>query len=177
VKNITLILVMLLGTRAVAVGDRGEKLVHINVALKAWLQAIEADTPYLLVDRGMSELRLMHGKAVMRNVAVVADSLGRKPAATHALENRLRRYRPSSPWSELVASPFDWEQNLVVDATPMSALYFGGGLLVYTDAVWSRPGAVALQLGEDDLRALYNACVPGMELIVLPKGWKDGVGP
>lgn len=157
-----------------AAADSGEELVHINAALKAWLQVMEADAPYLLLDRGAAELRLMHGKAVMRSVAVVADSLGAQPLVRSVVEYRLRHYRPSDPWSRLSSSPFDWEQNLVEDAAAQSALYCTGGILVHASPVWIRPGAATLQLGVNDLRALYNACKPGIPLILLPGGWREG---
>ena len=54
-----------------------EDLAYVNAALRAWLQAIEADAPYLLADRGAGELRLMHGKALLRRVPLAVDSLGR----------------------------------------------------------------------------------------------------
>ena len=154
--------------------DSGEELAHINAALKTWLQALEADAPYLLLDRGAAELRLMHGKAVMRSMAVVADSLGVRPPVRAVVEGRLRRFRPSTPWSHVSASPFDWEQNLVEDAAAQSALYCTGGILVHASPVWIRPGAATLQLGVNDLRALYNACKPGTPLILLPGGWREG---
>ena len=151
-----------------------EDLAYINAALRAWLQAIEADVPYLLVDRGAGELRLMHGKALLRRAPLVADSLGVKPSVQFSLEARLRRYRPSNPWRGLVSSPFDWEQNLVVDAAATSALYFASGLLIYASPAWLRRGAMNLQIGVADLRALYNACGPGTTLVVLPANWREG---
>ena len=154
--------------------DQGEDLAYVNAALRAWLQAIEADAPYLLVDRGTVELRLMHGKALLRRVPLAADSLGTRPSVQSSLEARLRRYRPSSPWRGLVPSPFDWEQNLVTDASAASALYFASGLLIYASPAWHRRGAMNLQIGPADLRALYNACDPGTPLVVLPANWREG---
>ena len=149
-------------------------LAYVNAALRAWLQAIEADAPYLLVDRGAGELRLMHGKALLRRVSLAADSLGARPPVQSSLAARLRRYRPSSPWRGLVPSPFDWEQNLVADAAATSALYFASGLLIYARPAWRRPDAMDLQIGAADLRALYNACGPGTALVVLPANWREG---
>ena len=151
-----------------------EDLAYINAALRAWLQAIEADAPYLLVDRGAGELRLMHGRALLRRVPLVADSLGTQPPVQSALEAWLRRYRPSSPWRGLASSPFDWEQNLVTDASATSTLYFATGLLIYASPAWHRPSAMNLQIGVADLRALYNACGPGTTLVVLPANWREG---
>lgn len=161
------------GASAASAGD----LADVNAALRAWLQAIEADAPYLLVDRGAAELRLMHGKALLRRVPLVADSLGARPPKQFSLAARLRRYRPSSPWRGLAPSPFDWEQNLVVDAATTSALYFAGGLLIYASPAWRRRGARDLQIGTADLRALYNACRPGIALVVLPAAWREGPRP
>ena len=149
-----------------------EDLAYVNAALRAWLQVIEADVPYLLMDRGAGELRLMHGRALLRRVPLAADSLGTQPPVQSALEARLRRYRPSSPWRGLVSSPFDWEQNLVTDASATSALYFASGLLIYASSAWHRPGAMNLQIGVADLRALYNACGLGTPLVVLPANWR-----
>ena len=151
-----------------------EDLAYVNAALRAWLQAIEADAPYLLVDRSEGELRLMHEKALLRRVPLTADSLGTQPPVQSALEARLRRYRPSSPWRGLVFSPFDWEQNLVTAASATNALYFASGLLIYASSVWHRPGAMNLQIGVADLQALYNACGPGTTLVVLPANWRKG---
>lgn len=151
-----------------------EDLAYINAALRAWLQAMEADAPYLLVDRGADELRLMHGKGLLRRMPLAADSLGARPPVQASLAARLRRYRPSSPWRGLLSSPFDWEQVLVADAAATSALYFASGLLIYASPVWLRPGAMGLQLGAADLRALYNACGPGTVLVVLPANWREG---
>ena len=149
-----------------------EDLAYINAALRAWLQVIEADVPYLLMDRGAGELRLMHGRALLRRVPLTTDSLGTQPPVQSALEARLRRYRPSSPWRGLVSSPFDWEQNLATDASATSALYFASGLLIYASPAWHRPGAMNLQIGVADLRALYNACGLGTPLVVLPANWR-----
>ena len=44
---------LVVAVSAAAEDDRG--LAHINAALQAWLRAIEADVPYLLVDRGAAE--------------------------------------------------------------------------------------------------------------------------
>ncbi len=172
-KRLALLWVLAHGASAAAAAD----LAYVNAALRAWLQVLEADAPYLLVDRGVGELRLMHGKALLRRVPLTADSLGPKPPVQSTLEARLRRYRASSSWRGLVASPFDWEQNLVTAAAATSALYFSNGLLIYTRSVWYRPGAMDLQIGADDLRALYNACGLGTPIVVLPANWRAGPRP
>lgn len=160
---------LVVAVSAAAEDDRG--LAHINAALQAWLRAIEADVPYLLVDRGAAELRLMHGGAVLRRMTIVADSLGVTPPVRVEVIQRLRRFRPSDPWRSLAPSPFDWEQNLVEDASSQSALYCTGGLLVYSSPVWRRSGAPSLQLQTGDMRAMYNAAKPGLAFVVLPRGW------
>ena len=169
-KHLALVWAFAFGASAASAED----LAYVNAALRAWLQAIEADAPYLLVDRGAGELRLMHGKALLRGTSLAVDSLGAQPPVQSSLEARLRRYRPSNPWHGLVSSPFDWEQNLVADAATTSALYFASGLLIYANPAWHRPDAMGLQIGVADLRALYNACGPGTALVVLPANWREG---
>ena len=172
-RHLVLLWAFAYNASAASAGD----LAEVNAALRAWLQAIEGDAPYLLVDRGAAELRLMHGKALLRRVPLTADSLGARPPVQFSLAARLRRYRPSSPWRGLTSSPFDWEQNLVVDAAATSALYFARGLLIYASPAWRRRSARDLQIGTADLRALYNACRPGTALVVLPAGWQEGPRP
>ena len=155
-----------------AVAEDDAELAHINAALQVWLQAIEADAPYLLMDRGAAELRLMHGGAVLRRMTVVADSLGVQPPMRLEVIKYLRRFRPSDPWRSIALSPFDWEQNLVDDASAQSALYCTAGVLIYASPVWWRSGAVALQLKSEDLRAMCNVAKTGLVLIVLPRGWR-----
>ena len=161
--------VLVVAASAAADDDGG--LAHTNAVLQVWLEAIEADAPYLLMDRGAAELRLMHGGAVLRRMAVVADSLGARPPVRIEVVERLRRFRPSDPWRDLASSPFDWEQNLVEDASAQSALYCTAGVLVYASPVWWQSGAAALQLQAEDLCAMYNAAKPGLALVVLPRGW------
>lgn len=168
-KHLALFWALACSASTASAGD----LAYVNAALRAWLQAIEADAPYLLVDRGAGELRLMHGRALLRRVPLAADSLGEQPPVQSSLAARLRRYRPSDPWRGLVPSPFDWEQNLVADASAASALYFTNGLLIYASPAWYRPGAIDLQIGVADLRALYNAYSPGITLVVLPANWRE----
>lgn len=150
----------------------GERLSHINAGLRAWLQQIEADAPYLLVDRGAGELRLMHGRMVLRVAGLVADSLGVRPPVKTAIAAKLRRFRPSDPWSRVEAGPFDWERNLVEEASSESALFFANGLQIYASAVWRRSGVAGLELGPGDFRSLYNACEVGTALVVLPVDWR-----
>lgn len=147
------------------------ELVRINQALRQWLQLIEADRPYLVVDRQAGEVRLQHGQAVLRIAPVLADSLGLRPATRTTLQRHVRRYRPATSWSRLRPGPFDWESNLAEEATEKCALYFDSGLLIYAAAAWRNPRAPALKIEVDDLRALYNTAETGMPLVVLPRGW------
>ncbi len=148
-----------------------EELLRINQALQQWLQLIEADRPYLTVDRQAGELRLQHGQAVLRNVPVLVDSLGLRPATRSSLQLHVRRYRPATSWSRPQPGPFNWESNLVEEATEKCALYFGSGLLIYAATAWGNPRAPALRIAVDDLQALYNTAEIGMPLVVLPRGW------
>ena len=150
-----------------------QDLVHINQTLRAWLQLIEADRPYLVVDRQAGEIRLQHGRAILRNCPVVEDSLGKHWLESGKLENRIRRYRPSDPWSATASGPFDWEQNLAAEATVDCALYFSNELLIYASPVWGRPRSPALKLSGEDLQALYHATADGRALLVLPPRWNE----
>ncbi len=153
-----------------------EGLVRINRALRDWLTLIEKDRPYLAFDREAGEIRLQHGRAVLRNCPVRIDSAGTRPQSPTRLSRKLRRYRPSDPWSEIAVGPFDWEQNLVEEATADCALFFSNRMLIYASEAWSRPGAPALQIGMGDLRALYDACAPEIELVILPHRWNEEFG-
>lgn len=155
-------------------GDNGgevEELRRVNQALRGWLELIEGDRLHLVVDRQAGEVRLQHGEAVLRNCPVVVDSLGERPEVRGELRQRIRRYRPSDPWTSRVVGPFDWEQNLVDEATDDCGLCFSNRLLIYASTAWGRVRAPAVKIGSDDLRALYESCAPGIPLIVLPRGW------
>jgi hypothetical protein len=152
-----------------------EDLARINQALQGWLRLIDADRLHLVVDRQEGEVRLQHGRAVLRACPVLADSLGPCPAVLAELHLRVRRYRPSDPWSEIAAGPFDWEQNLALQATDACALYFTNRMLIYASREWERPRSPALQVAAGDLRALYGACVPGVPLVVLPPRWNEEI--
>ena len=155
-------------------GDNGgevEELRRVNQALRGWLELIEGDRLHLVVDRQAGEVRLQHGEAVLRNCPVVVDSLGERPEVGGELRQRIRRYRPSDPWTSRVVGPFDWEQNLVDEATDDCGLCFSNRLLIYASTAWGRVRAPAVKIGSDDLRALYESCAPGIPLIVLPRGW------
>jgi hypothetical protein len=150
-----------------------QELIHINQALREWLQLMDADRLYLVVDRQAGELRLQHGRAVLRNCPVVRYSWNGHLRGHADLEGRIRRYRPSDPWSDAQAGPFNWEQNLVEEATKDCALLFTNGLLIYASEVWERPRSPALKLQPEDLQALYNVAAAGLPMLILPQGW-DG---
>ena len=153
-----------------------EGLVRINRALRDWLTLTEKDRPYLVLDREAGEIRLQHGWAVLRNCPVLVDSAGGVPQSPTRLHQKFRRYRPSDPWSEIAVGPFDWEQNLVEEATADCALFFSNRMLIYASEVWGRPRAPALQIGIGDLRALYDACDPETDLVILPHRWNEEFG-
>ena len=148
-------------------------LVHINQTLRAWLRLIDSDRPYLVVDRQANEVNLHHGRAILRRCPVLLDSLGKRRMGGGKIENRIRRYRPSDPWSAAALGPFDWEQNLAEEATADCALYFSNELLIYASQIWGRPRSPALKLSVEDLQALYNVTANGGPLLVLPLGWNE----
>jgi hypothetical protein len=148
-----------------------EKLTYGNAALRAWLQQIDADAPYLLVDRARAQVQLMHGRAILRTCPLQRDDLGALPAFSDTLAARLRRYRSLDPWSRPRPGPFDWEQSLVEAAPDDGALYFSSATLLYASDKWRRRRGPAMRVDVLDLRALFNACSEGTPLIVLPDGW------
>jgi len=163
-------------TAALVGSESPDSARRINAALRAWIAAIDADAPFLVLDRGSRRLQLHHGGAVLRDCRVAVDALGRAPAVEHELERHVRRYTRASAYREPQAGPFDWEQYLAEAATPDGALYFAGGLLLYASEVWGTPRAPAARLAPGDLRALYDALPAGAVLVVLPAGW-DVVPP
>ncbi len=166
------IISLFLCTSAIAYASEiteAEQLAYGNAALRAWLEQIDADTPYLLVDRESGQLQLMHGRAVLRSCVLQRDDLGAVPAFVDTLQARLRRYRSLDPWSRPMPGPFDWEQGLVEAASADGALYFSSGILLYASDKWRMSQGLAMSVV--DLRALFNACSEGTVLIVLPDGW------
>ena len=158
-----------------SLGNALEKrdLEHVNQTLRAWLKLIETDRPYLVVDRQAGEVNLHHGRAILRQCPVLLDSLGKSRIGVGEITNRIRRYRPSDPWSALASGPFDWEQGLAVRATGHCALYFSNEIIIYASPAWGRPRSPALRLRVVDLQALYNATANGGALLVLPPGWNE----
>lgn len=152
------------------------ELVYINEALRQWLVLMEIDQAYLVVDRQAGEVRLQHGKAILRQCPVVVDSMGTRPDLTGTLQQRIRRYRPRSPWAQIERGAFDWENNLAEQATADCALYFDGGLLIYASPLWEGALIPSLRLEVEDLRALYNVGQRGLTLVVLPLSWDEELG-
>jgi len=155
-------------------GGEGEKLERINAALRDWLGAASAGSPYLLVDTQQGRVQLRQGGALLRDCRIGREHLGATGSARQILAQRIRRHRRSDPYSEPQSSAFDWEDYLSVAATPDGALYFSEGLLMYASEKWGEPRAPSLKMSEDDLVALYDALPVGTVLVVLPPGWRAG---
>jgi len=153
-----------------------EALARINRALRDWLTLIEKDRLHLVVDREAGEVRLQHGRAVLRTCPVRIDSTEEQAESPTRLDQKIRRYRRSDPWSEIVVGPFDWEQNLAIEATDACALFFSNRLLIYASEDWGPPRVPALQIDRRDLRALYDACPPEIDLVILPHRWNEEYG-
>ena len=152
------------------------ELEAINSALQAWVQAIDAGDPYLLIDTEAAEVRLMQQTALLRSCPAVVDSLTGGGGEREVLEKIRRFWRapgggrfPGHP-----QSPFDWEDYLAEDGDRDCALWLSGRLLFYAAPEWGVVRAPSVRLNEGDIRALYNAARPGMRLIVLPRGWNPG---
>ena len=154
-------------------GDETRRLERVNQALRIWLTRMEEDRIYLLIDRQESAVRLYHGRALLRVCPVQVDSLGEEPEIGAKLRLRIRRYRPSDPWTPILAGPFDWERNLAEEATDECALYFSNRVLIYASETWGEVRGPAVRIRSGDLRALYEACGEGTPLVVLPPGWNE----
>jgi hypothetical protein len=176
--KILFIYALLLFVPLLATGQQeedGGRLAYGNEALRAWLEQVDADVPYLLVDRAAREVRLMHGPAVLRTCVLRGETLGSRPDPRATVSARLRRYRVLNPWGKPQVGPFDWEERLVYSAPDNGALFFGNGLLLCADDVWQTEEAAVLVVSTEDLRALFNACSDGMPLVILPEDWqRDG---
>ncbi len=145
---------------------------YVNKILRRWLAVIEADRPYVLIDRQIGEVRLMQRKAVLRAMPILESSLGRQPESPTALDSRLRRYRPTLYPGAIHTFAFDWEDNLTTMANDRCALLFEHGLLLFAHPEWGKPTPPWIRIGARDLVALHDAVAPGTPLIVLPQNWK-----
>jgi hypothetical protein len=152
--------------------DDEQRLAQGNEALRVWLAQIDADVPYLLVDRAAREVRLMHGRALLRACPLQRETLGSATDPRTVVSAHVRRYRVVDPWSTIEVGPFDWEERLVHSAPDDGALYFANGVLLCADPVWQQSVSPLLVVSTRDLRALFNACPEGMPLVVLPEDWQ-----
>ena len=148
------------------------ELESINSALQAWVQAIDAGEPYLLLDVDAAEIRLMQHKAMLRRCPAVVDSLTGGGGEREVLD-KIRRYWRAPGSGGNSQSPFDWEDYLAEDGDGDCALWLTGRLLIYAAREWGVVRAPSVHLTEGDIRVLYNAARPGMPLIVLPRGWNS----
>ena len=151
------------------------ELEAINSALRAWLRAIDAGEPYLLLDVEAAEVRLMQKKALLRTCPAVVDSLAGGSGEREVLE-KIRRYWRTPGGGGNSRSSFDWEDYLAEDGDRDCALWLSGRLLIYASPEWGVVRAPSVRLNERDIRALYNAARPGMPFIVLPPGWDSPGG-
>ena len=159
--------------RPLCAGEAAGPLKRVNQALRIWLERMQEDRLYLLIDRQEKSVRLYHGEALLREGPLRVDALGEDPGAEADLVSRIRRYRPGDPWTSVLFGPFDWERNLVEEGTGRCALYFSSGVLIYASDVWEPVRPPAVKIREGDLRVLYEACAEGTPLVVLPAGWNE----
>ena len=145
-------------------------MARINDGIESWIERIDSDRPFLLLDLGAAQLRLQHGSAILRSVPVLAVSGEGSTPVSQRLQGRLRRYG-AVPFQPIVAGPFDWEQYLAHEADDECALLFDGGLLMYAHDEWSKAPAPTARLASADLRALFDAVPDSVELVLLPAGW------
>ena len=159
----------------VALGQQAgedQRLAHGNEALRAWLELVDADVPYLVLDRAAREVRLMHGHALLRACKLQLDTLDNLSDPRTVVSAHVRRYRVLDPWSKIDVGPFDWDERLVHAAPDDGALYFANGLLLCAAKEWQTGGSPLIVVSTLDLRALFNACPEGMPLVVLPDDWQ-----
>ena len=161
--------VLLLGAFCAVSAPAADDLEAVNEALRQWLAAAETDRPYLLLDLEAGELRLQHGGALLRQCPLRDPPPAALPISAR-LAQRLRPFRHTSAVAG--PGPFDWEAHLGADGHGACALYFGGGLLVYADGRWLDGSVDGLQIGAEDVRALFNALELGAPMVVLPASWR-----
>ena len=146
---------------------------YVNKNLRRWLAVIEADRPYVLIDRQIGEVRLMQRKAVLRAMPILDSRIGGQPESPSALDRHLRRYRPTFYPGAIHTFAFDWEDNLATMANDRCALLFEHGFLLFAHSKWGKPRAPWIRISARDLVALYDAIEPGAPLIILPQNWKQ----
>ena len=162
-----LAVITLLAVPAIVAAD---ELARINDGIQSWIEAIDSDRQFLLLDLGVGQLRLQHGSAILRSAPVLVASGEGSTPVSQRLQSRLRRYG-AVPFHPIVSGPFDWEQYLALEADDGCALQFDGGLLVYAHDAWAQAPAPAVRLVSADLRALFDAVPDSVELVLLPAGW------
>ena len=148
-------------------------LPRINRALQRWLQLIDGDLPFAILDLESQALRLHHGSALLRAGVVESASLDPWPPSDLVLEAKLRSYRRLSPHRGPAAGPFDWEQYLAEEATENSALLFSHSLLMYSTEIWEPVRSPSIRVSPEDLIAFYGALQEGAPLVLLPFGWSS----
>ena len=146
---------------------------RVNAALHTLLRAIDADELFAVVDLEHRELRLHHGRALLRTCPIESLTVPVETAALQSLTQRPRRYTRSDPYAQRGPGALDWEHYLVAAATEDCALYFSGGLLIYASQAWASPRPPQVRLTTNDLRAVYDALAPDTDLVLLPPGWDD----
>jgi hypothetical protein len=152
-------------------GQASVDIAHGNKAIKNWIECAKRDERFLLYDQSSQILSLRHGKAVLRKCLIGFESLGVMPKEKTFLLHHLRRFRPLKSFLHFEVGPFDWEERLVRSAPDGGALYFADGIILCSSERWSRPGIAVILLSEEDFRVLFDSCVLGMPLVVLPAGW------
>ena len=144
-----------------------------NKALKAWIDYAERDDRFLLYDQETKILSLRHGKAVLRRCLVKYDRIDEMFRVKTFLLHHLRRFRPLKSFVDIDLGPYDWEERLVRSAPVDGALYFESGLILSHSSFWVQPGSSSVLLSLVDFRALFNSCVLGLPLVILPVNWRS----
>ena len=141
----------------------------INSALQAWVRAIDAGEPYLLLDVEAAELRLMQQKALLRSCPADADSLTGNGGEREVLE-KIRRYwrapgrRRELPAPRLGRLPRRGRRQ------GLRRVAFGWLADLRSPGMGGGPGSERASERRGHPRPLQRRPA-GMRLIVLPRGW------
>jgi|MDSW01.2.fsa_nt_gb hypothetical protein len=147
------------------------QIAHGNMAIEAWIECANGDERFLLYDQNTQILSFRHGKAVLRECLVEFEKLREMPNAKTILVHHLRRFRPLELFLNVGVGPYDWEERLVLSAPKEGALYFEDGTILGSSLKWAKNSDAVLLLSEKDFGALFNSCVLGVPLVILPVGW------
>lgn len=147
-------------------------LTYGNDALRAWVERLSHEEPYLLIDRAENAVQLMQGGVQLRSCPLRTEALQTLPTVRDTLVARVRRYRTLIPLSPIKPGPFDWEDRLVHEAPDDGALYFSSGLVLAADPVWQSENTPSVLVDTLDFRTLFNACPEGTVLVYLPADWQ-----